>query len=94
MLDVLYTIFLQVNETKENVIKKITKKKIHLQYCTVFIYIKKPHISGPAQLKPMTFKGQLYSLKLVQLGFVNILSIFKRHFSFHVSIKHLLAAIV
>lgn len=49
-----------MRKEKENVIMKIIRKrKIYLQYCT--IYIKKdPHIGRPATFKSVLFKGKLY----------------------------------
>jgi len=73
VLYVLDTIFLitddnKVGKRRENVIKIIRKKKIHLQYCTVSK--KNPGISGPPWFKAVLFKGQLYINLSTQYLFV------------------------
>lgn len=53
----------KVRSRKENVTKKNPKEEeIHRQYC---IWGENVCISGPAQFKPILFKGQLYNIVLV-----------------------------
>lgn len=47
---------LQVSQRKHHS-EKPKEDKIHLLYC---IYFQNLHVSGPVQLKPVLFKGQLF----------------------------------
>ena len=55
-----YTLYFynKVSLREENVIENHKEEKTHLQYYTVFTK-KTPYVSGPTQVKPMLFKGQL-----------------------------------
>lgn len=65
---ILYSHF-GISQRKGNVGKIVRKRKFMVLYYIYFLKI--PHLSGPVQFKPMSFKGQLYYASESNLEFVN-----------------------
>lgn len=57
MFHLLYTVFLQWSKIEK---KCFSKCCISKNFSSTFVKNKNPHLSGPAQFRPVVFKGQLY----------------------------------